>query len=375
MLTLISLKNYSFWIRQIVDKSFMTKFFFHQNFSSLILFICGPIFLFIGILIWVPLLWGSDSYPLLLHRFLMINGFTAAFSAGFLMHLFSKFSATKHPVFPEAGLFIVLQFLGIGLIIFYGEAFLNAITSLQGLILLVFMLRRVQQLKSMPGHFLVPIFIVLMIWASAIFTAEHFRGLHHEGVFAVMIFALGAIALIRILRPLSRPPPGRQISFVALGLVGSYFFSYGELIRAIIIALVGSMWWQLYRPPLIRSSLSWSLWAAAWFVMIIFLSRPFFKAGEIHLIHGFFIAGVVLMALLFLTRVLSSGLQNSKILFWVTGLVILAALTRVSAYFLPQAYLSHLAYAAIVLTLGTGLWGAALLWQLIYPKSQEKLSS
>ena len=98
-----------------------------------------------------------------------------------------------------------------------------------------------------------------------------------------------------------------------------------------------------------------------------FLSKPFIQAGDIHVSHSFFINGIVLLSLLIGTRVIQSHgpknkkLENKKILYVITGLIVLAALTRVSAYYLPDVYLTHLAYSSVVLSLAVILWAFSYL--------------
>jgi uncharacterized protein involved in response to NO len=93
-----------------------------------------------------------------------------------------------------------------------------------------------------------------------------------------------------------------------------------------------------------------------------FVIKAFWTDGLIHISHSFFINGIVLLSLLIATRVLQSHgpkdnkLEQSKILYVVSFFIVLAAATRVSAFLLPDLYLTHLAYSSIMLALGVLVW-------------------
>lgn len=91
---------------------------------------------------------------------------------------------------------------------------------------------------------------------------------------------------------------------------------------------------------------------------------PFARVGSMHL---FFASGFGLVALAVGTRVVLGhtrhhDLLGGKILWlrWVTGLLILAATTRMSADFLPAVRVSHHLYATWAWALGGFIWLAAL---------------
>jgi len=87
----------------------------------------------------------------------------------------------------------------------------------------------------------------------------------------------------------------------------------------------------------------------------------------IHISHAFFINGIVLLSMLIATRVLQShgpkqpGLENKKVLGLITFLVVTSAATRVSAFIIPDLYLTHLAYSSILLSLAIMIWGVQYL--------------
>jgi len=83
-----------------------------------ILFPLGTIYLLWGMLIWLPQILFANSYPVLAHRFLMLNGFSASFIAGFLMTAVPKFSQTKIAHFFEVFAFFFVTWIGIFFVFF-----------------------------------------------------------------------------------------------------------------------------------------------------------------------------------------------------------------------------------------------------------------
>lgn len=87
----------------------------------------------------------------------------------------------------------------------------------------------------------------------------------------------------------------------------------------------------------------------------------------IHASHSFFINGIVLLSLLISIRVLRSHgpddkkLENRKLIYLITFLVILALQPVLRLYLMPAFYLSHLGYSSLVLTLAIIIWGLTYL--------------
>src|SRR5690606_34686279 len=73
----------------------------------------GIIFLLWGALIWAPLLWNDEVYPVLAHRYLMLNGFSGCFIAGFLMTAIPRFSQTKRAEKFEVLAFFFVTLFGL----------------------------------------------------------------------------------------------------------------------------------------------------------------------------------------------------------------------------------------------------------------------
>jgi uncharacterized protein involved in response to NO len=352
----------------------------------------GVLFLLWGALIWLPLIWGGGGYPVLAHRYLMLNGFVGCFIGGFLMTAVPKFSQTTTANLWEVFLFLVVTVLGVGLA--YGEwaDLVFLISSLQALIILFFLFSRILKRRANPPYSFVFIFVGLFLWlfsglAGIFFDAEAFKHLHYEGAIASIILGVGSRLIPGILGHVEivnsqRAKYEKRISvlktvplpffLIMLSFVVSYFLSesLGRVIRAFDVLIIGFMYWRLWKTPVEKTALTWSIWSAAWLVVLSFVVKAFTFDGLIHMSHFFFIGGVVLLSLLIATRVLQSHgpkdktLEQSNVLYFVTGLIILAAATRVSAYLLPDLYLSHLGYSSLLLSSAVIIWSIKYLWYI-----------
>lgn len=349
----------------------------------------GIIFLLWGILIWLPMLWGSGEYPVLLHRYLVVNGFTGLFIGGFLMTAVPRFSQTFFARSFEVGAFLFITLLGL-LFSYQGNEKLMFIASgIQPLILLFFIFSRILKRKQNPPYSFVFIFVGLILWSfsamgSAFFGSEMFAHIHHEGAIAAIILGvggrlipgiLGHVDIVKFQREQYEKPVSVLTTvpwhfwIIIISFVASYFINeqIGHWVRVVAVLVVALFYWRLYQAPTQRTALTWSIWTSSWLITLSFVLKASWIEGIIHASHSFFINGIVLLCLLIATRVIVShgpkdnNLENSKVLYVVTFLVFLASATRVTAFLMPEHYLRHLAYASIVLSLALVLWGAKYL--------------
>ena len=91
-----------------------------------------------GILLWLPLLWGSGAYPVLLHRYLVLNGFAGLFIGGFLMTAVPRFSSTAKAHSYEVLSYIFMSFLGLYFAASDNEKMMYISSGIQPFILLSF---------------------------------------------------------------------------------------------------------------------------------------------------------------------------------------------------------------------------------------------
>lgn len=342
----------------------------------------GIIFLIIGALVWVPLLWTADFYPITVHRFAMVNGFTSCFIAGFLMTAVPRFSGAGYAKLYEVICFTIITFIGFLVSIFGTEEFASFFSAFQAIGILCFLFMRISKRKQNPPYSFLFIFVGLILWTfSALhfgFTgAETLKSLHYEGAIAAIILGVGSrlipgilghVEIVQQQRAVYEKPVSIiktvPLSFAVLiiGFVSSYLLPHALVMRAVVVSWIALKYWKLYKTPAEKTALTWSIWTSAWLIVTGFVLRSVMSEGEIHLTHVFFIGGIVLLSLLVATRVIQSHgpkdkkLENLKVLYVVTGLTTVAMLTRVSAYYMPETYLTHLAYGAILLVLVVIIW-------------------
>lgn len=357
----------------------------------------GVLYLLMGALVWVPLIWNPGIYPVLAHRFLMLNGFVGSFVGGFLMTAVPKFSRTESANPIEVSLYFFITLTGLVFAIYDYEFATQIFSAMQAGTILSFLLRRIFKRQVNPPYSFVFIFVGLVLWifsaiAGAFHDLEAFKNLHYEGAIAAIILGVGSRLIPGILghveivsaqrtryeKPISLlstvPVP---FFFLIATFVGSYFLeeNVGNYLRLLDVGIVALYFWKLYQFPKIRTSLTWSIWISAWLIVLSFLLKATWTEGMIHASHSFFINGIVLLSLLIATRVLQSHgpqdnkLENLRLLYVVTALIVFSAATRLSAFLMPETYLRHLSYASILLCLAVCLWGFRYLrFVLVSPK-------
>jgi uncharacterized protein involved in response to NO len=342
-----------------------------------------------GALVWLPQIWTTEFYPVLLHRYLVLNGFTTSFIGGFLMTAVPRFSKTEHAKKWEVWTLFSLILLGAIPAALDHERCLFAVSALQAMTILMFIFRRIFKRKENPPYSFLFIFVGLILWiasalASIFIDSESFKQLHYEGAIAAIILGVGGRLIPGILGHVEivgkqrenyeRPVPLLQtvpkyFFLLIFSFVVSYFLPEmtGGVIRTIVVSFIGFFYWKLYQKPAIKTSLTWSIWMSGWFIVFSFLLRAMWPEGMIHGSHAFFLGGIVLLSLLVATRVIQSHgpkdpkLENWKGLYVVTGLILFAAATRVSAFLLPESYLHHLGYSSFLLVVAVIIWSVKYL--------------
>lgn len=360
---------------------------------GILLFLCG-------ILIWVPQIWNAGNYPVVLHKYLLLNGFTACFIGGFLMTAVPKFSGTFPARWGEVSLFFLIVILGLIPAHMDNEKLTLLTSFMQAILLLIFLFTRIGKRQQNPPYSFIFIFAGLILWAlsalhGALIDPESLKRLHYEGAIASIILCVGSrlipgilghVEIVREQRlnyerpvPLLRTIPLHFVILI-LSFIASYFLNEetGNWIRAAVVLFISFFYWRLHNLPADKTALTWCIWGSAWLINLSFLLRAFWFEGMIHASHSFFINGIALLSFLIATRVLQShGPQDKmqekkKVLYFVTGLVFLAAATRVSAYLMPEQYLTHLGYSSIILALAALLWSFNFLkFVFIFPKGRS----
>lgn len=349
----------------------------------------GSLLFLAGVLLWVPLIFYPDEYPVLLHRALMLTGFTGCFIGGFLMTAVPKFSDTDPARLFEVFLFFSATLVGLGAAFTQDEGVVLLLSALQPFVILMFLFSRITKRKQNPPYSFIFIFVGLLLWIlSGVFgytlNVEDFKRLHYEGAISAIILGVGSRLIPGILghveivrtqraayeRPVSllKTVPLHFFFLIAL-FIASYFFpeTIGNFLRFGVVLFIGMKYWLLYKTPKEKTALTWCIWISAWLIVLSFLIRGLLSDAGIHASHSLFINGIALLSFLIATRVIQShgpndkSLENSKVLYVMTALIFLASATRISAYLMPETYLRHLSYSAIVLALGVIIWAVKYL--------------
>jgi hypothetical protein len=124
---------------------------------------------------------------------------------------------------------------------------------------------------------------------------------------------------------------------------------------------------QPWRKPATRTTLSWCVWVAHWFLIAALWTVVIAPKYRIDFLHIMFMGAFTLLILAVGTRVvLSHGghgpgeeSRSWPLRFGITTAII-AMFARIAAPFLPFSYFSHLAWAGVLWIAGMGAWGVYL---------------
>lgn len=340
----------------------------------------GILCLMTGILIWVPSIWSAESYPIIFHRTLVLNGFVTAFIGGFLFTAVPRFSQTEFASPWEIFTLLFLIILGVIAGAMEREKVSSVCSGITALFILVYLVRRIKKRKVDPPHTFIFLFIGLLLWvfsalAWSFWGYDQFKEVQFHGAFMAIILGVGSRLIPGILGHREIIPRGEKekvpklfVSSMILYLLALFLEDWaGNILSAAVVTLIALQYWKILSLPANRTALTWSLWICTWMIVLSYIIRAAWIDLTIHGSHAYFISGLVLLSLLIATRVIQSHgpedetLENWKGLYVVTFLIITAAVTRVTAYLLPDHYLSHLGYASTILFLGTVIWSVKYL--------------
>lgn len=344
----------------------------------------GTLFLLWGTLIWLPQMFTASTYPVLAHRYLMLNGFSASFIGGFLMTAVPKFSETQPANKIEVALYFLITVAGLVFAVNDAEAAMFMCSGLQAVHLFIFLLRRIYKRKVNPPYSFIFLFVGMVLWLfsalmSALTLEDTFKYLHYEGTIAALIIGVGSRLIPGILGHVEIVQSQRKryettaaylktvpVSFYVLmiSFIVSFFVEqlFGNVIRTVVVSLIAVLYWNLLKKPKDKSTLTWSIWANCWVIVLSFFIRTFWADGAIHAAHSFFFSGTLMLTLLISIRVLQShgpgdkNIENEKAIYLITALILFAGATRVVAILMPAGYFRHLGYSSLVLTLAVLMW-------------------
>lgn len=342
-------------------------------------FLLGLFYLLWGTLIWIPQIFIETHYPVLAHRFLMLNGFSASFIAGFLMTAVPKFSGTEPTKTIESLPFALITAVGVMFAYLELDRWTAGVSALQAFFILSFLFRRIKKRTSNPPYSFVFLFIGMGLWLfSALIQlltrSEAYRYMHYEGAIAALILGVGSrlipgilghIEIVQTQRKryetnltfLKTVPPLFWILMISF--VVSFFLQgqIAQFLRTVVVCVIAIKYWSLHKTPKEKTVLTANIWISCWLIILSFILKLFWFDGDIHASHAFFFSGTLLLTLLISMRVLQShgpgdkSLENKKAIYFISAFIIISGVTRVSAILIPANYLHHLSYSAIMLTL------------------------
>lgn len=332
-------------------------------------FFFGTLNLILGIIIWIPLIWLEDFYPIHLHRFFVLYGFMGSYISGFLMTAIPRFSETKKASTKELLTHFFIMTTSVSLIVFNFERVAYIVGGLFPLHLLYFILKRFSKRKRTPpaSFIFIPISLVFAAYSSfkIAWTNDLETGfLYHEAMLLSIILGIGSHLIPGILGH-REILPSQQNNFSPFNLIlpfffiVNYIFFYNKIFNLISVLVIFTCfyYWKLYKLPKIKTALNYCLWVSGWMLMTSFVLKIFFNDYGIHITHAFFISSVTLLTLLVSIRVIQSHsignplIENEKKIYILTIFILISAATRVSAIFVPS-YTRHLSYSSLMLLTG-----------------------
>jgi uncharacterized protein involved in response to NO len=357
-----------------------------------------------GVMMW-PMLYAGwlRFYPGEAHTRMMIEGFMGAFVVGFLGTAFPRLAGSRSWFGGELLAILVLWLLAVTSHAMGRVPAGDAAFSVMLLALFLGMAGRwfFENTDTPPPGFVLAMLGILGAAVSAwLLSRGGLGGAGYgfarlcllQGFLLLPLMGIGPYLLPRFFGWPSRhsfddsptPPAGWWRKLAAAILAGLLVLSgflleargnalLGQCLRALVILV----WFAMETPILRRAKTSTTpansvRWAIASMIAGL-AAAAFWPAARIGSLHLFFACGLALATLAVGTRVILGhagrhDLLGGKIVWlrWVTGLLILAAATRMTADFIPKVLVSHHIYAAWSWAIGAGLWLAFLrrcLWR------------
>jgi uncharacterized protein involved in response to NO len=357
-----------------------------------IFFPLGIAFGLAGVSIWPLYTFGvTATYSGRAHALVQADGFLYAFIAGFLLTAVPRFTGTNVPSRLTQGwlaLTLIVSVAASELRAFTigTTAFLVAHVTVIALVAQRFLARR----QNPPPTF-AAVGIGLMAGAVGATLSAGVawevvpaswdllgKRLMTEGMVMLLVLGIGGFLGPRLLGFAELPTPGIVVggdprppaiagSAILLSLVAEYGFDLGWMayLRAFVVTAYIVTTLRLWRPPAIRTTLSWAIWIAHWAIVAavwLVAAAPRFRAD---LLHVLFISGFSVLIFAVATRVtLSHGghdfarERRSWPLRIGLALALVATLARIGAPFASASYFEHLAFAALLWMAGVVVWGS-----------------
>lgn len=365
--------------------------------SYRILFPLGGIISVIGVLLWPLFVMGwLPFYPGIPHARLMVQGFVFSFVAGFLSsalpHMLEVRGISLWQTLLLAGMIFAVTVIHLAGRTVWGDA----LFALTVPMLVAMVLRRWPERKDLPppgfalaglgllSGWIGSLILTLSGWVVlSPFVSGLARLLINHGFILFPVLGVGAYLLPRMVgvpnrhliapkSPACSPEWIRRARFMlgcgvllmvsfVLEAAGSVRYGYAMRTVVAIGCLLSEV--PLYRVRRLPGSIPWALAIAAVSILTGLLVITVFPLRSMTYLHVVFITGYGLLILNISARVMLGHSGNGALIYarsttskWITGLVLLAMATRVSADILPKMQLTHYSYAAITWVVVIALW-------------------
>ena len=193
----------------------------------------GTLFLLWGIFLWIPQIWSQDTYPVLTHRTLVLNGFMAMFVGGFLMTAIPKFSRTHSAHKFETLSYAFAALFIIAMSYTSNEKLILWFSSLQAILLFSFAFKRFKITTASPPFSFVFIFVGIILWILSGFAGNLFSevpqvSLQYDGAILAFILGIGSKLIPGILGHTEVLSPANFLKEKKhyLKTVPSYFYGF-----------------------------------------------------------------------------------------------------------------------------------------------------
>lgn len=375
-----------------------------------VFFPMGILYALFGVGVWPAFQWMKIPYPSFLHISLMTSGFLLCFIIGFLLTAVPKFtgsSATSKIEFIFIFIFMLWPFpVLLGRVTEIEKFITGMMVTISIFLFSYYLFRRLKAEFRLPLYFdLVGVGLFLFTYGAIVqhaialgyiekaWTLRVNRMLHHDFIF-FMIAGIGSKMIAALLGWGGQMPvqimPIKTVytlersafkGFLQSGRLGYLFvslsfltlllnqFSISGFFQLMLFIQIGYFHWKLHQYPRNKGILARWLWFACWALGIGLLVNILFPSLGVHGLHLEMVAGFSLVVLLISSRVILAhggfGLEfemKSKLIRVMGLLVILAALTRVVAPWIPggpRTYVSHLTYAALLFGIALFVWFGA----------------
>ncbi len=327
---------------------------------------------------WLALPDGSLAYPRDLHAMLAAGVFILPAMTGFILTAFPRMVTVPEGALAWAVSLFLVEILAIPAALLGG---FGGVIALSCAILFAFTIQTLRRSIRPPSY----VFLICSGLATGIlggilwllFPGERSGSyVFLYGMIPQILLAAGAMLVVPVSGSANRLKwrerlmgiPRWMPVVVALGFWLSAAANAAALPFADLPAVAAAWLWMLRYFHLqdfreFKGVIAWSFLIASLCFAVGFTLHAAWPAAAVHAVHLYWIGGLSLFLSCVMVQVtLSHGghamspLPGKRTLYWTLGLIILAALTRVSARIMESTYVSHLSYAGLVFFIAWCLW-------------------